>query len=57
MSTVLIPRTCKCFAIKKENLRLGVVVHTCDPSYMEAEIGESWSKAHPGQKLRPYLKI
>jgi hypothetical protein len=32
------------------HLRLGVVVHTCNPSYQEAEIGGSGFEASQGKK-------
>jgi hypothetical protein len=33
-----------------------MVVHTCNPSHSEVEIGGLWSNTGPGQSIRPYLK-
>jgi hypothetical protein len=33
-----------------------VVVHTCNPTYQEAEVGGSWSENGPDKSMRPYLK-
>jgi hypothetical protein len=34
----------------------GVLVYVCNPSYMVAEIGESWYKAGQGKSVRSHLK-
>jgi hypothetical protein len=36
--------------------RLMVVVHACNPSYMERKVGRLWSEANLGKSMRPYLK-